>query len=545
MVVLQIMPSMQELIGTAGDKNDVLRQINEVVTPFMPEHWKSWEVQDFTPEQLLGDPPDPKIVNKLRFAVPTLALAQAFGLSDLSEKTYKRLKLKLMCWPFSRALIYAPHSLAVQIHGDNVDQFLEAAKRMKLKLWSRQEADNHLRNLNGTRNLGASSSTSSKRRRTDSLNADTGEEDRVDESRPPRKITKSPVRPANSQENIFAEALAKQSEMFSAMMGTFTAAVSKLAENKGSTHGAATADSSVSEVDVDSSSDSESDTPIRDDNFSRLLPPQNTAGSSLFEAFSFEAATAEAEPHIPKATDHMLTKGLEIQRLNSENWGNLRYREAEKALHASPVFTALKVNPQLASLTQKWCSSDMLTKYDHTLGVLTHGLLLQRESFKDAIWSIGKEGMASTHAMSDSIQRNLLSPDSKFHKVTDQILQYVCGRRADVLSSRRSTYSSPIVAMDSILQAIPPSATHLFNEDQLTEALRANGGFHRFFPSKRGTWPAGKKHLGKREFRKSDRGRQEQSKKAKGPKDNRKNQPHDGKKMESKRARPFANKKRY
>ncbi|KOB79363.1 putative transposon Ty3-I Gag-Pol polyprotein, partial [Operophtera brumata] len=527
------MPSIQELqLVTAGDKNGVLSQINEEVAPFMPELWKSWEVQDFTPEQLLGDPPDPKILNKLRFAVPTLALAQAFGLSDLSEKTYKSLKLKLMCWPFTRALIYAPHSLAMRIHGDKMDQFLEAAKRIKPRLWSRQEVDNHLRNLS------ASSSTSSKRRRTAvSLDEEreTREEEEADERRSPRRVPKSPIRPAKSHDDVLAKALAKQSDMFQAMMGTFTAAVSKLADSQGSTRGLrpATEDSSVSEINVYSSSDSESDTPIREDDFSRLLPPmQNTASSSMFEAFSFEAATAEAEPHIPKATDHMLAKGLEIQRLNSENWSNLRYREAEKALHASPVFVALKVNPQLASLTQKWCSSDTLTKYDHTLGVLTHGLLMQREAFKDAIWSVGKEGMASTQAMSDSIQRNLLSPDSTFHKVTDQILQYVCGRRADVLTSRRLTYSSPNVAMDSILQTIPPSATHLFNEEKLTEALKVNGGFHRFFPSKRGTWPGGKKQPGKREFRKSDRGRQDQPKKAKGPKDNRKSRQNEGKKME-------------
>lgn len=117
------------------DKN-ATEKIIEVILPYMPSDWKDWKVEDLQPKQLLGDPPDPRLTNKLRFAIPTSAIASAFALTELSEKTYRNIKMKLISWPFTRTLVYAPYSLATKIHGDNIDNWLEVVKSMKPMLIS-------------------------------------------------------------------------------------------------------------------------------------------------------------------------------------------------------------------------------------------------------------------------------------------------------------------------------------------------------------------------------------------------------------------------
>nr|CAI5845519.1 unnamed protein product [Callosobruchus analis] len=55
----------------------------------------------------------------------------------------------------------------------------------------------------------------------------------------------------------------------------------------------------------------------------------------------------------------------------SSDWNKLRYGEVQRQLHAAPVFTSLKINPQLTAKTPSWCSSEHLVKADYTLGPTT------------------------------------------------------------------------------------------------------------------------------------------------------------------------------
>lgn len=185
----------------------------------------------------------------------------------------------------------------------------------------------------------------------------------------------------------------------------------------------------------------------------------------------------ETEPKLAKADVKIAEQGRKCHRFGDEGWKNIRYAEVQKMFHATPVFSALRVNSALAATTPSWTSLTYLEKIDTTLGALTHGLLQQRDAFQEACKSLEPKTQLE-------IQKRLLSDDSKFRKISDALLQYTCGRRAEVIQSRRETYKSSNKILNDILHDIPPSETHLFAEQRLNDVLKEQGGLHKFFPKK-------------------------------------------------------------
>lgn len=56
----------------------------------------------------------------------------------------------------------------------------------------------------------------------------------------------------------------------------------------------------------------------------------------------------------------------------------------------------------------------------------------------------------------------LVGPDSVFRQLSDDVLQYVCGRRAEVIEQRRKLFLPKNNQVASLMEAIPPSSSHLF-----------------------------------------------------------------------------------
>lgn len=89
-----------------------------------------------------------------------------------------------------------------------------------------------------------------------------------------------------------------------------------------------------------------------------------------------------------------------------------------------------------------------------TLGAITYGLLLQRKAFQDACQKMDSKSRGE-------LQKHMLATDGAFKKISDGLLQYTCGRRAEIIQARRETYK-PAKVLSDILHEIPPSDTHLF-----------------------------------------------------------------------------------
>ncbi|KAG6457275.1 hypothetical protein O3G_MSEX010213 [Manduca sexta] len=82
------------------DDEELLSKIKVIIENSLPEGWREWEVVDWSKEDLLGSKMDYKVFNKIRFAIPSIELVQAFypEADTIGEKSYKTMKIKLLEW---------------------------------------------------------------------------------------------------------------------------------------------------------------------------------------------------------------------------------------------------------------------------------------------------------------------------------------------------------------------------------------------------------------------------------------------------------------
>ncbi|KOB67412.1 putative transposon Ty3-I Gag-Pol polyprotein, partial [Operophtera brumata] len=172
--------------------------------------------------------------------------------------------------------------------------------------------------------------------------------------------------------------------------------------------------------------------------------------------FDFAPDTKESESKIGIAEEAMLKQGSRCLRLGEASWQNIRYADVQKLFQATLVFTSLKVNSVLATVTPGWKTVALLDKMDACLGAIIHGILQQRKHFQNIC--------------------------SEFRHTSDSLLQYTCGRRAKIFQQRRSVFKPINKTLNELLHAIPPSNTHLFAEPQLGDLIKEQGGVHKFFP---------------------------------------------------------------
>lgn len=97
----------------------------------------------------------------------------------------------------------------------------------------------------------------------------------------------------------------------------------------------------------------------------------------------FAPETKKVEGKVGKADEVLVKQGIQCQRLDSESWQQIRYAEVQKNFKATPVFTNLKVNSNLATVTPSWQLVSVLEKTDLSFGAISHGLLMQRKTFQD------------------------------------------------------------------------------------------------------------------------------------------------------------------
>lgn len=194
--------------------------------------------------------------------------------------------------------------------------------------------------------------------------------------------------------------------------------------------------------------------------------------------YNFEATTTEQDPKIRKAEPTPLKFGIKCQRLGQSGWNNLKFAETGKQFQATPAFCALIVNNILAGASPKLKFADILETFDLTLGAITNGLIQQRIIFEDTLKTLPQEAARK-------IRKKFLSPSSDFKNNSEALLQYVCGRRADVLKQRRNILMPRNKDLKNMIQEIPPSDSHLFEEKALSDLIKEQGGIQKFFPSKR------------------------------------------------------------
>lgn len=232
-----------------------------------------------------------------------------------------------------------------------------------------------------------------------------------------------------------------------------------------------------------------------------LRPPASVSDADKQQLQLSEFTTTLKDPPYPQSDDKHLEKITKLQRFKSSDWYAIRFSETQKKYVTTPGFIELNVNDELRRFHASGSNEDRLHLIERTFAALSNAILTQKDELRTTLqnlvdWSNDKSTTLSPKSLFDKIEE-VFSKESNFTKVSDDILQVACGRRADCISMRRDSILKKISEEyhRGALQKIPPSAENLFDGDMLAAYLQKIGGAEKltacFQPAQQTTGAAG------------------------------------------------------
>lgn len=196
-----------------------------------------------------------------------------------------------------------------------------------------------------------------------------------------------------------------------------------------------------------------------------------------------EFSTTVKDPIYPKASDPHLSRLSQLQRFKNDDWYAIRFSETQKKYVASPGFVELSVNDELKRLEAAAIRDDPRSHLlERTFASLTNAILTQKDELQRSLqmlvdWSNAAETNLTSTTLFAKI-KELFAKDSAYSKVSDDLSQVVCGRRADLINTRREAIlrQIPDDYHRDVLQKIPPTPQHLFDCDLIQSYLQKIGG---------------------------------------------------------------------
>lgn len=442
---------MFQEITTLGDLFELpapdvaLQRVKLVIQKCLPPDWQTWTVLT---NQVLDIDSHMDAAYKARFAIPSVPLFRALlqDTNSVSERRYRALKQSLLAWPLGRALVFSPASISIALRGskENHESFMKNVESLRPHVLSRKELN-----------------------------------DALEKSLPPVEpgmVLPSPQFEPLSPPPVFNNARVSSLET---QMHSLQSTVADLISTLNAGHYPRNAgdsplrreDSEEDEFSEVEESVYESASPItspheKEDFWSIGSDSQPNLSSSSF----FHPSTIEREPDIQEPSPELVLQGVQCQRLGEPSWDRVRYLEAEKRLKRSGIFQPLEMNSMFVGVSS---SDSYLQKQERLLGTVTHGLLAQRQALRqncERLVNLAKNaGPDLCRNIGSLVEKCLLDKDSTFRLESDALLQFVCGKRAEVLSDRRKAVEPKDEEKRRRLRSIPPSQHHIFDEDALTK----------------------------------------------------------------------------
>ncbi|KAL4720728.1 hypothetical protein ACJJTC_004445 [Scirpophaga incertulas] len=114
---LIVLEELLEEAAATEEEDVILDKLKELARNSLPEGWRLWKTENPTKEGLFGESIDPQLLNKIRIALPTLGVVQAFypDADYIAEKPFREMKASMLNWAFCRALIVSPTYLVSKI----------------------------------------------------------------------------------------------------------------------------------------------------------------------------------------------------------------------------------------------------------------------------------------------------------------------------------------------------------------------------------------------------------------------------------------------
>ncbi|KAI5754177.1 hypothetical protein M8J77_006485 [Diaphorina citri] len=441
-VDLYTLPSHLFQMSSVGELFDApapeqfLEAAKNVITPLLPQGWREWEVVQNASSKLNLDK------NRLRFALPMLELVKLFlpGTSSISEPRFKMLKSHLLEWPFARCFISHPSEYArsLRLSEEAYLKFSNGIRPLRRLTLSREEVNSFLKKEADSNSLP----------RTPVPESPTS---------PPFEPL-SPVQGPNSQlEKRLTSLEAKISTLdsLSDKFESFTQSIVELIRPPPRPKAQESTDS-YSEGSV-----SDEFSPSEPEVEHNLWAPEIPAPTP-FNLPSFEPSTLESEPDIPPPPERISDSLKKCQHFGRDSWNRILYKDAGKRLRHGGGFLPLGVNDQLLSRGR---DDPELRLAEGSIGIIQFAVLAQREAFtqaKDALFAACPQAIPHFH-------QAFMSETAPFRSFSQDLVQYVCGKRSEIISRRRNQFLPLDPGLRRQIAKIPPSDSHLFAEDLLSK----------------------------------------------------------------------------
>lgn len=194
-----------------------------------------------------------------------------------------------------------------------------------------------------------------------------------------------------------------------------------------------------------------------------------------------ELNVAVKEPSMPKANPDRVAKIASMQRFDSLDWNSVRYTEVQKKYVAFPAFSELKVNEELRRLEDPFAPLRWY-QMERSFAALSNAFLAQNECVNIALkhlidWAAKPDAQLTSDLIYDKL-KELFGNDSNYKAVSHDILQLICGKRAEVLELRRKALLKGLKGkyIREDIDRIPPSIEYMFNPQSLSAYIQKIGG---------------------------------------------------------------------
>lgn len=189
------------------------------------------------------------------------------------------------------------------------------------------------------------------------------------------------------------------------------------------------------------------------------------------------------DPKVPSSDPSRVKRLEELQKFNNSNWKEVRYSEVLKTHSAHPGFIELGINDELRQFIK---GKDYMAPTERSLAAISNALLSQHEHLKQQLqefvnWAATPNTELTATSVYEKISE-LFNVKSKFHKTSEDIMQIVCGKRAECIESRRERILAeiPNKHLRDGLRKIPPSSEFLFDNSALQSYIQSTGGMDKW-----------------------------------------------------------------
>lgn len=206
--------------------------------------------------------------------------------------------------------------------------------------------------------------------------------------------------------------------------------------------------------------------------------------------------TTVKEPVIPKSSQTHIDFLNSIQHFGSSDWADIRYSEVQKGYCSTPGFVDSECNDEL----KPYDKITSLSITEKGFAAITQALIKQKESMQSGLESL-LAWVSSCNDLTVSALKTKLNEifiEGSYNKISVDLLQMVCGHRADLIQQRRDNILKYVKDkyIRGAIRKIPPTCDLLFDKVMLSSELEKTGGVSKtFWPLRNATsfksnWPA-------------------------------------------------------